>query len=390
MTLPSVTLKPGKEKPILNKHHWIFSGAIQSLPKFEDGDFLNVVSSKGEFLGSGYFSNKSGITGRVIAFDQTPPLECIEECLKNAWKWRQNWFDTKSTNAFRWINGEGDGIPGLVIDVYSKVFVLQSATKGIDKIKRWLVDTIQKQFQPVAIFEKSNLPVRKEEGLAPFQGLLYGKIEDSIAFLENGLTFTTNLEQSQKTGFFLDHREMRQWIRTLSKDKRVLNAFCYTGGFSVYALAGGAKHVDSVDISEEAIQQAKKHVLENGFSLSNTGFYSEDVFTFLREKELGYDLVILDPPAFAKKKKDVIAACRGYKDINRIAMQKMPAGSLLLTCSCSHHVDSTLFQQVVFQAAAEARRKVRIVGTHRLALDHPINLFHPEGNYLKSLLLAID
>ncbi len=196
--------------------------------------------------------------------------------------------------------------------------------------------------------------------------------------------------KSQKTGFFLDHREMRQWVRSLSAGKRVLNAFSYTGGFSVYALAGGAKCVDSVDISQEAVEASKRHVTLNGFKAAEQGFICADVFAFLREAAMPYDLVILDPPAFAKRRKDIVPACRGYKDINRLAMQKMPAHSLLLTCSCSHHVDEQLFQKVVFQAAVEAKRKVRIIGKHRLAGDHPVNIFHPESDYLKSLLLYIE
>ncbi|MDP1879682.1 MAG: class I SAM-dependent methyltransferase, partial [Parachlamydiaceae bacterium] len=194
-----------------------------------------------------------------------------------------------------------------------------------------------------------------------------------------------------KTGFFLDHREMRQWIGELSKGKKVLNAFSYTGGFSVYALAGGAESVDSIDCSQEAINACKEHVALNGFQVDQQRFICRDVFDFLREESsLPYNLVILDPPAFAKKQKDLIAACRGYKDINRLTIQKMPPQSLLLTCSCSYHVNEELFQKILFQAASEAKRQVRIVGRHRLAPDHPVNLYHPESNYLKSFLLYVE
>lgn len=382
-------LKPGKDKAIRHHHHWIFSGAIESLPSFKDGDILPVYAADGSVLGSGYFNRRSGIIGRMLSFDGSPPLQVIEKKLEDALKLRQQWFDPQHTNAYRLVNGEGDGIPGLIVDCYDQVLVLQCSTMGMDRLKPWLLDWLNKRLNPRTIYEKSLLPSRKEEGLKDFQGYLSGTEQDEISFRENGLHFTASLSRSQKTGFFLDHREMRQWMGSLSKDKRVLNAFCYTGGFSVYALAGGAKSVDSVDISEEAIEAAKRHVSLNGFENGNQGYYCEDVFAFLRERELPYDLVILDPPAFAKKQKDVIAACRGYKDINRIAMQKMPSNSLLLTCSCSHHVDEELFQKVLFQAAYEAGRDVRIVGHHRLAPDHPINLFHPESQYLKSFLLYI-
>lgn len=385
-----VVLKPGRDKAIRQRHHWIFSGAIQSLPSFEDGDFLPVYAADSQFMGTGYFNRRSGIIGRMVAFDKTPPLESLEQRLESALKLRQQWFDLQQTNAYRLVNGEGDGIPGLILDVYDQVVVLQSSTKGMDRLKLWVVDWLNQHLKPQTIYEKSLLPSRREEGLQDVQGYLSGKEQDEIFFKENGLIFTASLEKSQKTGFFLDHREMRQWVQYLAKGKSVLNAFSYTGGFGVYALGGGAKKVDSVDISEQAIEAAKRHVGLNGWDIQNQGFFCDDVFIFLRQHELPYDLVILDPPAFAKRQKDIIPACRGYKDINRLAMHKMPPHSLLLTCSCSHYVDEELFQKVLFQAALEARRQVRIVGRHRLASDHPINLFHPESNYLKSFLLYLE
>lgn len=385
-----VILKPGKEKAILHRHHWIFSGAIQTLPTFQDGEFLPVYSSKDQFLGTGYFNRQSSIIGRMISFDQTPYLQAIEERLDQAYLFRSTLFDPTQTNAFRWINGEGDGLPGLVIDVYDRTVVLQISTKGMNQLREWIVEYIDKKINPQRIYEKSLLPSRREEGLQDFQGPIKGTIPETLSFLENGFIFKTNLEKSQKTGFFLDQREMRQWIRTLAANKRVLNAFSYTGGFSVYAAAGGAKQVDTVDISKEAINLSQEHFLLNGLSLENQGFFCADVFEFLREKDLDYDLIILDPPAFAKRKKDIVQGCRGYKDINRLAMQKMPPQSLLLTCSCSHHVDESLFQKVIFQAAIEAKRNVRLIGRHRQAPDHPVNIYHPESEYLKSFLLYVE
>lgn len=385
-----VILNPGREKSLRQCHHWIFSGAIRSYPEFEDGELLPVYASNGDFLGSGYFNRKSGISGRMIAFDQTPPLEMLDRKLKAALKLRRDWFDLNQTNAFRLVNGEGDGIPGLILDVYDRVIVLQSSTTGIDRLKSWFIDWLNSHINPLTIYEKSVIPSRREEALKDAQGYLSGKETDEIIFKENGLLFKTSLLKSQKTGFFLDHREMRLWVRELAKDKRVLNGFSYTGGFTVYALAGGAKSVDSIDISKEAIEVAKENVALNGWNPEKQIFICEDIFESLRHRDLSYDLVILDPPAFAKKKKDVISACRGYKDINRLAMQKMPPRSFLLTCSCSHYVDEELFQKVLFQAALEAKRQVRVIGRHRLAPDHPINLYHPESNYLKSFLLYIE
>lgn len=388
--LGKIVLKPGKEKPVRHRHPWIFSGAIAEIPSFIDGDFLPVYASDGKFLGSGYFNRSSSILGRMVSFDETPPLESIAKKLASAKDLREGLFDLSQTNAYRLVNGEGDGIPGLIIDVYDKVVVLQSSTLGIDRIKLWIVDWINKNLSPASIYEKSLVASRREEGLQEVQGFLSGECDDVITFKENGHLFATSLSTSQKTGFFLDHREMRKWVGALSKGKRVLNAFSYTGGFGIYARAGGAISVDSVDISKDALESAKKNALLNGQEGESLRYYPEDVFLFLRKNELPYDLVILDPPAFAKKKKDVIPGCRGYKDINRLAMQKMPPKSLLLTCSCSYYVSEELFKKVLFQAALEAGREVRIIGRHRLAPDHPISLFHPESDYLKSFLLFIE
>ena len=385
-----VILKPLKEKAIKNRHHWIFSGAIAELPKFTDGEFLPVYSSKKEFLGTAYFNRKSSIVGRMVAFDNTSPLEAIEKNIYRAIDLRRKFFDDLKTNCYRLINAEGDMLPGLIVDKYGDCLVMQITTKGMDVQRDWLVDKLKTKLNPTSIFEKSTLSIRKDEGLDAQQGWLFGNKSDGIEVLENNLKFKVFVEEGQKTGFFLDHRNMRQLIRTHSKDKKVLNCFSYTGGFSVYALAGSAHKVDSVDISETATAQAEENVRLNGFASNKNGFYAQDVFQFLRENPLDYQIVILDPPAFAKKQKDVITACRGYKDINRIAMQKMPAQSILLTSSCSYYVNEELFQKVVFQASLEAKRQVKIIGRHQLAEDHPINICHPEGDYLKSLLLFIE
>jgi 23S rRNA (cytosine1962-C5)-methyltransferase len=386
----SVILKEGKDKAIRARHHWIFSGAIASYPTFTEGDVLPVLSYKGELLGSAYFNRKAQIAGRMVAFDATPPLVAIRQSLEKAIAFRKRWFFGNKTTAYRLVNGEGDCLPGLIVDQYEGCLVVQFGTLGMEKLKAKIVTFLQEILNPRSIYEKSILPARKEEGLPESSGLLAGELIENIQIKENGLLFEVSPEEGQKTGFFLDHREMRQCIRNLSQNKTVLNCFSYTGGFSVYALAGGATRVDSVDISAKAVALARKNVEINGFDASQQGFFAEDVFQYLREKPLDYDIVILDPPAFAKRKKDIIPACRGYKDINRIALKKMPAGSILLTCSCSYHIDEVLFQKVVFQAAVEANRNVRIIGRHEIAPDHPINICHPESDYLKSLLLYVD
>lgn len=373
-----VILKQGKEKPVLNGHPWIFSGAVAQMPPNAAGEIYPIYSDAGDLLGEGYFNAKSSIVGRI--------LNDLPGSLVRAAAYRKTLF-SENTTAYRVVNAEGDFIPGLIVDKYGDYLVIQVGTLGIERLKKEIVGHLQELLKPKAIYEKSTLPSRKEEGLKETQGWLTPAGENEVTVLEHGLTFKVSLTEGQKTGFFLDQREMRQKVRSLANGKKVLNCFSYTGGFSVYAADGGARHVDSVDISEKAIAMAEENLKLNARSGK---CFVEDVFTFLREKPLDYDLVILDPPAFAKRQKDVIQACRGYKDINRLAFQKMPPNSTLITCSCSHFVDEKLFQTVVFQAAAEAKRSVQIVGRHLLAPDHPINLAHQEGGYLKSLTLHIN
>jgi 23S rRNA (cytosine1962-C5)-methyltransferase len=384
----AVILKKNRDKPIRQRHHWIFSGAVQTLPDFEDGEILSVVSSEGEILGSAYFNRKSAIIGRMLAFDRTPPLLAVEQRITEALAMRRKLVEP-GTNAQRLVNAEGDGLPGLIVDRYNDVLVVQIATLGMERLKPVIVDHLIRALAPRSIHEKSDQPVRREEGLPDFEGLLYGEDIQTVEIREDGLRFLVEIRGSQKSGFYLDLREMRKLVRSLAEGRRVLNCFCYTGGFSVAALAGGAAAVDSVDSSEPAISLARRNLLLNGFSESGNIFMTADVFGFLRREMPAYDFVILDPPAFAKKKTDVVAACRGYKDINRLAFKKTGAKGLLLTLSCSHFVDEALFRQVVFQAAAEAGRDARIIQKHRQAYDHPINIYHPESEYLKGFLLHV-
>jgi len=386
-----VILKKGKEKVLHQRHHWVFSGAIHSLPKdFEDGEILPVYSSTDELLGHGYFNRKSSLTGRMLSFGSDDPHTTLLENLKQAIALRDRLFP-KTETAYRLINGEGDLIPGLIADRYGDFLVIQISTLGIEKLKTFIVNHLTSILPIKGIYEKSLLPTRREEGLDPFEGNLYGDIADIVEIKENGSKFLVSYTTGQKTGFFLDQREMRQLLGNLSKGKKVLNCFSYTGGFTVSSLTHGAESVDSIDISKEAMKMAEENLRLNGFSKERNKLLVEDVIKFLRETtDLPYDIVILDPPAFAKKKQDVISACKGYKEINRQAFKKMPKGSLLLTCSCSYHVDEELFQKVIFQAASDAKRCVKIISKHILSKDHPINLYHKEGSYLKSLLLYID
>jgi 23S rRNA (cytosine1962-C5)-methyltransferase len=388
--LDSVILKPGKDKAVRNRHHWIFSGAVQTLPDFENGSLLAVRSANGDILGHAYFNRATSIIGRMVSFGKTAPEDAIRQSVERALSLRRRFFDPAVTNAYRLINAEGDLLPGLIADIYGDVLVLQVATLGMDKLKPLVLDLLVTALKPRSVYEKSDLPARREEGLPDFEGTVHGEPVDRVRILEEGLPFLVDIVRSQKTGFYLDQREMRRLARDLGRGRRVLNAFSYTGAFSVYALKGGAVRADSVDASESAIALAQENFELNGLPSDAGVFFTADVFQFLRDPELDYDFIILDPPAFAKRKTDVVQACRGYKDINRLAIQKVRPQGLVMTCSCSHFVDEKLFQQVVFQAAGEAGRRVRIIQRHRQALDHPINIFHPETEYLKGFLLYVD
>jgi 23S rRNA (cytosine1962-C5)-methyltransferase len=388
--LKTAVLKPGKDKAVRNKHHWIFSGAVARLPDFEDGDILAVQSSRGEFLGHAYFNRRCSIIGRMLSFDHTTGPEAVRRNLSRAATLRRSFFDD-ATDAYRLVNAEGDGLPGLIVDRYGDVVVIQIATLGMDRLKPVLIECLDQIIPSRAVYEKSSLPSRREEGLSDFEGPVRGDLPAEARIRENGIPFLVDVARSQKTGFFLDQREMRTMVRWLSRGKRVLNCFSYTGGFSVYALLGGAGRVVSVDASEPALDLARKNLALNGFDCPAEDFVQADVFSFIRGVEPhAFDLIILDPPAFAKKKSDVVQACRGYKDLNRLALSLLPAGGLLLTFSCSHFVDEPLFQTVLFQAAAEAGRRVRILQRHHQSFDHPLNIFHPETEYLKGFLLYVD
>ncbi len=386
----ALVLKPGKEKPILNRHHWIFSGAVRSIPEdAEDGSILSVESSTGEILGHAYINRKCSIVGRMVSFDAGPPLDSLAGSLARAVALRRALFDDR-TNAVRLVNGEGDGVPGLIVDRYADVLVLQVSTLGMVRLKPFVLDRLLELSPARTVYERSNAAARREEGLAPMEGVLYGPSADTVEILEDGLRFEVDIVRSQKTGLYLDQREMRRLVRSLAAKRRVLNAFSYTGGFTVHALAGGAASAVSVDSSEAAVALAARNAALNGFPAAPADFVAADVFDFVREKPLDFDLVILDPPAFAKKKGEVMAACRGYKDLNRVVLGKVPAGALVLTFSCSFFVGEELFRQVLFQASREAGRRVRILERHRQAHDHPVNIYHPESEYLKGFLLHVD
>ena len=389
MSQSRVILKPGREKALANRHPWIFSGAVETLPSFENGQVLPVFSSSGKFLCKAYFHLNNSICGRVLTFVDETIEKAIEDRICRSIALREKMFDPNVTNCYRLINAEGDGIPGLIVDIYDDLAVLQANTWGIERLKPFIVELLSKKLKLRGIFEKSQSTARLKEGLEPVVGALFGECPKEMLVKENGMMFLIGIEEGQKTGFFLDQREMRQLIGKLSKNKRVLNCFSYTGGFSLFALKAGAASVTSIDSSEQACKYAMENTLLNHISLDKHKVVRSDVFEYLKNNKDSYDMVILDPPAFAKKKQDINDACRGYKQINRLALEMMPPDSYLLTSSCSHFIDEGLFGQVIFQAAIEAGREATICSRHIQAIDHPVSLFHPEGSYLKSLLLHV-
>lgn len=384
-------LKKGKEIIFENRHQWIFSGAVHAYPKeFINGHVYPVVSCDKRVLGYAYFNQKQSLCGRILSFGESDPMQELEKSLDEAVKLRESLIDTKLITAFRLVNGEGDGIPGLIVDQYGEYLVMQSGTLGMDLLLPYIVSYFASKKRWKGIFEKSTGSSRKEEKLSEKIGVLFGHDCEEIKILEQGLHFQVNWRKGQKTGFFLDQREMRALVQKYSHDKRVLNCFSYSGGFSVYALAGNAKYVHSVDISAQAIEWVHTNCSLNGFLEKSAKHEAMDAFEFLTTKPLDYDLIILDPPAFAKKKQDVPKAMRGYREINTQVFKKMPACSLLLTCSCSYYIDEATFQTVLFQAAKAAGRTARIISKHVMGVDHPVNIYHPEMNYLKSFFVYVN
>ncbi len=382
-----IVLKPGREKSLLRYHPWIFSGAIASWPSFENGEVLSVYSEKREFLAKAYFHRDNSLSGRVLTFRDEPVEEVLALRLKEAIRWRQSLFDPEVTNTYRLVNAEGDGLPGLIIDLYDDVAVFQIATTGMERLKSQILSLLLKELPLTGVYEKSISLSRFQEGLSSFEGVLYGSCPQEVLVKENGVLFVVDIQKGQKTGLFLDQRQMRQLVHRLACGKRVLNCFAYTGGFSLFALKGGALSVTSVDSSEPACRSALENTRLNG--LDRHIVVCQDAFEYCKREPFPFDFVILDPPAFAKKRQDIQEACRGYKEINRLVLQRLPPSSYLLTSSCSHFVDETLFGQILFQAAQEAGREARICSHHIQAPDHPTSLFHPEGGYLKSLLLFV-
>ncbi len=390
---PKIILNKKKLAAVKRFHPWIFSGAIFKKERaLEDGEIVEVCAPNGDTLGIGYYQD-STIAVRILTFQKRKIDQSFwKEILQSAYNLRSqlDLTDNNSTNAYRLIHAEGDRVPGLVIDIYNDVAVIQCHSIGIHQrisvIKNALIEVFGNKLAGVYDKSKGTLPKKYAENIE--NQYLWGNTENPTV-TENGNAFFVNWEEGQKTGFFLDQRENRQLLTKYIKGKSLLNTFCYSGGFSIYALKAGASLVHSVDISKKAIEWTNENVALNPSEGEHEAF-AEDVLKFLKEGDKLYDIVIVDPPAYAKSQKARHNAVQGYKRLNAEAMKRVKSGGLIFTFSCSQVVGQALFENTIMAAAIEHGKKVRIL--HRLTqpADHPVNIFHPEGSYLKGLVIQIE
>lgn len=391
MIYKTIQLKRGKEESLLRFHPWVFSGAIHRVDSdIQEGDIVRVLTSDGNFIAVGHYQEGS-IAVRVLTFSDVPIDDLFwASRLQSALTLRQTiaLADNPDNNTYRLVHGEGDHLPGLIIDVYGETAVMQAHSVGMHLCRKQIAD----QLVQVMGQRVRHVYYKSESTLAfmdPENGFLYGGSRDNVA-VENGLKFHVDWLRGQKTGFFVDQRENRRLLERYAPGRRVLNMFCYTGGFSVYAMRGGAELVHSVDSSAKAIELTNRNVELNFPGDKRHQSYCEDAFKFLDSSSQNYDLVILDPPAFAKHRGALHNALKGYTRLNQKAFQMIQPGGILFTFSCSQVVTKDHFRNAVFTAAALARRKVRILHQLHQPADHPVNIYHPEGEYLKGLVLYVE
>jgi 23S rRNA (cytosine1962-C5)-methyltransferase len=390
--VPAIILKPGREKSLLRRHPWIFSGAVQHVDDEPvSGATVDLLSSNKQFLARASYSPNSQIRARVWRFeDELVDADFFRQKIRSAIATRQKLSLENLSNAQRLIYAESDGIPGLIVDRYGDVLVLQSLTAGSEFWKEMLADLLLEVTGLSTIYERSDADVRELEGLGPKVGLIRGNLASfSFPIAEHGLKFNVNLRSGHKTGFYLDQRQNRMRVRELANDKDVLDGFCYTGGFTVNALAGGAKSVLSIDSSADALALAKENVALNDLPIEKTNFIEGDVFQLLRrfrDENRSFDMIILDPPKFAPTAAQAERAARGYKDINLLAFKLLRPAGILVTFSCSGGIDAGLFQKIIAGAALDAGADAQIVEHLSQGPDHPVSLHFPEGSYLKGLV----
>lgn len=389
MSYPDLILRSGRDRSVRHRHPWLFSGGVKTHPKAGPGDIVAVRTNSGELLAYGFYNPNSRIICRLFDFtgeERTFDGEYWRGRLNEAAALRRR-FIGSDTDCYRLVHAEGDFLPGVIIDIYGDVAVAQILSKGSERIvEHILAGLAELGFSHVYL--KNKEAAERREGIELQNGWLAGDGETTRTVTEHGIRFEVDFAGGQKTGFFLDQRENRRLLGLHSKGARVLNAFCYTGGFSLYAFAGGAASVDSVDLSAGAVDLAERNVRLNFPDADHRSVVS-DCFDFIRAGEREYDIIVLDPPAFARDQRSVQNAARGYKDLNLNAIKRLPPGGLLFTFSCSGNVDRDLFRKIVFGAAADAGRDVRVLYQLSQPIDHPVNIYHPEGEYLKGLVLHV-
>ena len=386
-----IILKPGRERSLLRCHPWIFSGAIQNVDEEPaSGSTVDLLSFNKLFLARASYSPHSQIRARVWTFDDEPiDREFFRKRIRSSIATRNTLHVTRSTDALRLTYAESDNLPGLIVDRYGDVLVLQSLTAGSEFWKETIADVLLEETGLKNIYERSDADVRELEGLPSIVGPLRGSPITKLPITEHGLKFTINFESGHKTGFYLDQRANRQRVRELAKDKDVLDCFCYTGGFSVNALSGGAKSVLSVDSSADALELCKENAALNNLPADRHATLEGDVFHLLRkfrDEARSFDMIVLDPPKFAPTSAQVDKAARAYKDINLLAFKLLRPGGILVTFSCSGGVDAALFQKIIAGSALDAGVDAQIVEHLSQAADHPVSLHFPEGTYLKGLV----
>lgn len=395
--LVEIQLKKGREKSLQQRHPWIFSGAIEKVNgKPQAGDLVQLVDSDGRYAATAYYNAQSQIQARILTWaEETIDETFWRKALQRAFVLRQSLALEPLTNAYRLVNAEADGLPGLVVDKYGDYLVMQCLTAGIDCRKEMLSKLLVELLQPRGIVERSDVSVRRKEGLKPFSGVLWGeKPEGMLEILENGHRFGVDLLEGQKTGFYLDQRTNRTAVAQAAfcAGKEILNAFCYTGGFSIYAAAHNPAQIINLDSSQKALEEAENNLARNGLERAQDEYIMGDAFQVLRYyQEAGrqFDTIIIDPPKFATNQGDINKACRGYQDLNRIALRLLRPGGTLATFSCSGLVSAELFRKVIFSAGVEAQRDVQVLAQLTQAPDHPFLLAFPESYYLKGLLCRI-
>lgn len=390
----TIRLKPGKEESVIRRHPWIFSGAIASLPSgLQEGELVTVTDSKGTVLGTGHYQIGS-IAVRMLEFDNDSlPDDFFSRRLRSAYNLRRDLGLMRPDNdCYRLVHGEGDFLPGLVIDIYGDTAVMQAHSPGMHFARGEVAEalTLIPDARIRNVYYKSDTTLPFKADLGPENGYLIGQYDGNIA-TENGLQFNIDWLKGQKTGFFVDQRENRSLLEKFARGRRVLNMFCYTGGFSVYAMRGGALSVDSVDSSAKAVALTDANIALNFPDDPRHRSYTEDAFKFLNDMEKDkYDLIILDPPAFAKHRGAIKNGLIGYRRLNTRAFEKIKPGGILFTFSCSQAITREMFRLAVFSASVKAGRRVRILHQLSQPADHPVDIAHPEGEYLKGLVLEVE